>query len=80
MRIKANYRDIESFINADIDFKTFHTSLGELIYYLNFIHEAYVAKAIGIEEYEKILNAFPGHLNKSTAINRFDEHIKPLMS
>lgn len=78
MRIKANYRDIESFINADIDFKSFHTSLGELIYYLNFVHEAYIVKAIGIKEYEKILNGFPNHLNKDTAIKRFEENIKPL--
>jgi hypothetical protein len=78
LRIKANYRDIKSFINADIDFKSFHTSLGELIYYLNFVHEAYVAKAVGIDEYEKILMNFPGHLNESTAIKRFEECIKPL--
>ncbi|WP_405201440.1 hypothetical protein [Dokdonia sp. LLG6352-1] len=78
LRIKANYRDIESFVNADIDFKSFHTSLGELIYYLNFLHEAYIVKAIGIEEYTKILNAFPNHLNKETAIKRFEENIKPL--
>lgn len=78
LRIKANYRDIESFINADIDFKSFHSSLGELIYYLNFIHEAYIAKAIGIKVYEKILNEFPSHLNKETAIKRFEENIKPL--
>jgi len=78
LRIKANYRDIESFINADIDFKSFHACLGELIYYLNFLHEAYVAKAIGLAKYEKILNEFPSHLNKDTAIKRFEENIKPL--
>ncbi|KOY52419.1 hypothetical protein I602_1979 [Polaribacter dokdonensis DSW-5] len=78
LRIKANYRDIESFINADIDFKSFHSSLGELIYYLNFVHEAYIAKAIGIVKYEKILNSFPSHLNKETAIKRFEENIKVL--
>ncbi|RCS28216.1 hypothetical protein DUT90_01135 [Polaribacter sp. WD7] len=78
LRIKANYRDIESFINADIDFKSFHKSLGKLIYYLNFVHEAYIAKAIGIDNYEKILNEFPSHLNRETAIKRFEKNIKPL--
>ena len=78
LRIKANYRDIESFINADIDFKKFHESLGELIYYLNFIHEGYIAKAIGINNYVEILNSFPSHLNTSTAIKRFNDNIKPL--
>lgn len=78
LRIKANYRDIESFINADIDFKSFHSSLGELIYYLNFIHEGYIAKAIGIEKYEKILNNFPSHLSDDTAKERFENYIKVL--
>lgn len=78
LRIKANYRDIESFINAEIDFKSFHSSLGELIYYLNFIHEAYIAKAIGIDKYEDILKNFPSHLNEETALKRFEEQIKPL--
>jgi hypothetical protein len=79
LRIKANYRDIETFINADIDFKSFHSSLGELINYLNFIHEAYIAKTIGLKEYENILRKFPSHLNDTTAIKRFEENIKPLL-
>ncbi len=78
LRIKANYRDIESFVNSDIDFKSFHSSLGQLIYYLNFIHEAYILKAIGISAYEKILMTFPNHLNEETALKRFKKHIKPL--
>jgi len=78
LRIKANYRDIESFINADIDFKSFHASLGELIHYLNFIHEAYVVKAIGNETYEKVLNDFPSHLNDRTALRRYHEIIKKI--
>jgi hypothetical protein len=78
LRIKANYRDIESFINADIDFKEFHTCLGDLIFYINFVHEAYTAKAIGIEKYEKILRDFPNHMSDKTAVKRFEDHIKPL--
>lgn len=78
LRIKANYRDIESFVNADIDFKSFHSNLGDLIYYLNFIHEAYIAKAIGIEKYQKILSDFPGHLNEKTAKERFKNYINKL--
>lgn len=78
LRIKANYHDIESFINADIDFKSFHESLGELISYLNFVHEAYIAKTIGIVQYEKILFEFPSHLNQNTAIKRYKQYIKPL--
>lgn len=72
LRIKANYRDIESFINADIDFKSFHSSLGEIIYYLNFVHEAYIVKAIGKEAFEKILYEFPSHLTDQTVLKRYE--------
>jgi len=76
LRIKANYHDIESFINADIDFKTFHESLGGIIYYLNFIHEAYIVKVIGCKAYEDILNKFPDKMNKETALKRYNTLIE----
>lgn len=71
LRIKANYHDVETFINADIDFKTFHESLSNIIYYLNFVHEGYIHKIIGKEQYENILYKFPGHLNDQTAKDRY---------
>ena len=71
LRIKANYHDVESFINADIDFKTFHESLSNIISYLNFIHESYIHKVIGNEAYEKILDGFPNHLSEGTAKERY---------
>ena len=73
LRIKANYHDVETFINADIDFKTFHESLNCIVDYLNFVHEAYICKVIGNESYEKILNDFPSHLNEDTAKKRYKE-------
>lgn len=60
LRLKANYRDIETFMNADIDFKQFHSCLGEIVSYLNFVHEAYLHKAIGDTEYKKIVDGFKG--------------------
>lgn len=78
LRIKANYHDVESFINADIDFKIFHECLSNIIYYLNFVHEAYICKVVGKIEYEKILNKFPGHLNDETAIKRYTEFEKQM--
>jgi hypothetical protein len=78
LRIKANYKDIETFINANIDFRKFHENLGQLIYYLNFVHEAYVVKAIGIKAYDQILRDFPGHSNRSSALERFEKNILPL--
>ncbi len=76
LRIKANYHDVETFIHADIDFKTFHESLGGIIDYLNFVHEAYIVKIIGYKDYEQILTKFPNHLNKATAVKRYNECIK----
>lgn len=76
LRIKANYHDVEAFINADIDFKVFHECLGRIIDYLNFVHEAYLVKIIGADEYEKILNGFPNHMNESTALERYNAYIK----
>jgi hypothetical protein len=73
LRIKANYHDVETFINADIDFRIFHNCLSKIIDYLNFIHEAYICKVVGQTEYEKILNGFPSHLNEETAKKRFEK-------
>jgi hypothetical protein len=64
LRLKANYKDIETFMNADIDFKQFHTCLGDIISYLNFVHEAYLHKAIGDIEYKKIVDGFKGTYHK----------------
>lgn len=80
LRIRANYQDIESFMNANIDFEEFHENLSGIVYYLNFVHEAYIAKCIGSDEYEKILRDFPSHLNKDTAVARFEECIEPLLN
>lgn len=72
LRIKANYLDIETFINANLDFEKFHEKMGKVISYLNFVHEAYFCKAVGIQEYEKILNSFGGHVFNNLAIKRFE--------
>lgn len=73
LRIKANYHDIESFIHADIDFKKFHSHIGELVFYLNYIHESYIVKIIGESNYLNILNGFSKHLNEDTAVKRFEK-------
>lgn len=75
LRIKANYRDIEAFVNADINFKQFHDSLGEIVYYLNYVHEAYIWKAIGDESYAEILNDFLQTVGNMQAKERYD-HFK----
>lgn len=78
LRIKANYHDVDTFINADINFEQFHANIGTIVSYLNFVHESYICKIIGLKDYEKIINAIPERLIKNTAKKRFDNYIKPL--
>ncbi|MFM7019081.1 hypothetical protein [Flavobacterium sp.] len=72
LRIKANYLDIETFINADLDFEKFHGKIGKVVSYLNFVHEAYFCNCVGVKEYEKILESFRGHVFKNLALKRFE--------
>jgi hypothetical protein len=72
LRIKANYHDIETFINAELDFKKFHEKMGFVVSYLNFVHEAYFCKSVGIEEYGKIMESFGGHIFEDKARKRFE--------
>lgn len=53
-RIKANYRDIDTFLSPQIDGPGIFDSLQQIVDTLNLIHEAMVAKIIGTVEFEKI--------------------------
>lgn len=53
-RIKSNYRDIETFLAPNIEPAQIIGSLIHIVSCLNFIHEAYIAKAIGFKGYESI--------------------------
>ena len=78
LRIKANYHDIETFMNAEIDFKLFHEYLGNIVHYVNFVHEAYVHKAIGDKNYKKVLYDFNGHILEDRAKFRYESLISKL--
>lgn len=81
LRIKANYRDIQTFMDAEgLDYKMFHESLSSIVDYMNFVHEAYVCKAIGQDAYETILNGFRGVEEQPLSKNRYESHIRPLFS
>lgn len=75
LRIKANYHDIQSFIDADINFRSFNESLAYTINYLNWIHESYIVKCIGKSEYEKLLNGFPNLANNNSPKKRYESMI-----
>jgi hypothetical protein len=75
LRISANHREIERFVEADIDFRLFHQSLANVVSYVNFIHESYVAKAMGLQAYRDMVAELPPHLGfvKERMENRMTE-------
>ncbi len=80
LRISSTHREIERFVQADIDFKLFHESLLHLVSYLNGVHECYVAQAMGLTQYEAFVQELPIHLQHSFVTARMDNQIKPLLA
>ncbi|KAA9327335.1 hypothetical protein [Adhaeribacter soli] len=78
LRISSTHREIERFVEAEIDFTLFHKSLLNIVSYLNGVHESYVAKALGLEKYKQLLEELPPHLKNSFVEARFREKIQPL--
>ncbi|MDX5345909.1 MAG: hypothetical protein LPK19_01570 [Hymenobacteraceae bacterium] len=78
LQISSNHKEIDRYVEAEIDFKLFHESLLEIVSYLNGVHESYVAKAIGAEAYVTLLKELPQHLQQSFAESRWVQQIEPL--
>jgi hypothetical protein len=79
LKISASHREIERFVEAAIDFRLFHHCLLETVEYLNTIHEAYVAKALGKEYYGEFVEQLPGYLRKGFVQKRYEEVVRPLL-
>ncbi|MBC8111412.1 MAG: hypothetical protein H7Y04_10165 [Verrucomicrobia bacterium] len=79
LRISAGYREIERFTQADIDFHLFHKSLLAIVSYLNFVHESYIAKAMGLEKYAEMVQQLPAYLKNGFVKQRFDDKIVPIL-
>jgi hypothetical protein len=77
--VSASNREIERFVIADIDTKLFHDSLLKVISYINLVHEAYVAQAVGLETYERWLAELPVYLQNGFIAERFYEYISPVI-
>jgi hypothetical protein len=80
LKISANYREIERFVEADINFKLFHFALGDLVSYLNFIHESYVAQAMDGEAYREFIGTLPDYLRNGFVRERYETRIKPVLT
>lgn len=79
LQISNSQREIERFVEADIDFALFHNSLLNIVTFLNGIHESYVAKALGLEKYKQLLEELPAHLKESFPAARYNEKIVPVI-
>jgi hypothetical protein len=80
LKISANHREIERFVEAEIDFKLFHQSLLEIVNYLNGIHECYIAQAMGLETYQQMIAELPAHLANGFVKKRLEEKIIPVLN
>ncbi|UYZ65128.1 hypothetical protein [Hymenobacter weizhouensis] len=79
LRISQTSREIERYVEAEIDFKLFHQSLLNIVSYLNGIHETYVAKAMGLERYQQLVAELPRHLQNSFVQERLRTRVEPTL-
>ena len=77
LKYSESNREIERFINASISFQDFHDALMGIVYHINLVHETYLVKALGIENYQKFLNELPEHLKNGFVQERYYQSIKP---
>ncbi len=73
LRISANHREIARFVEADIDMKLFHESLLGIVDLLNFVHEAYVAKAVETDTVQAWIQELPEYLQQSFIRERYQQ-------
>lgn len=80
LRISATSREIERYVEAEIDFRHFHESLMTIVRYLNGIHETYVAQALGLEKYREVIATLPPHLLGSFPAERLRTVVEPTLA
>jgi hypothetical protein len=78
-RIKANYQDIETFSSTQFKGLEVLTNLSSVVGRLNLINETYIAKAIGLDAYQNMLNRHLKKVKNETVEVRF-ETIKSIVN
>ncbi|WP_375446168.1 hypothetical protein [uncultured Fibrella sp.] len=73
-------REIERFVDSEVDVRLFHQSLVSIVTHVNSIHEAYIAKALGIERYRQLVAKLPTYLQESFVRERLNTVIEPLLA
>ncbi|GAB3567530.1 hypothetical protein GCM10027578_18580 [Spirosoma luteolum] len=79
LRISSTNREIERFVDSEIDVRLFHQSLVNIVEHVNTVHEAYIAKALGIDAYRQLVAKLPAYLQESFVRDRLNSVIAPLL-
>jgi hypothetical protein len=72
-------REIERFVDSEIDMRLFHQSLVDIVAHVNSIHEAYVAKALGPDAYRQLVSKLPTYLQESFVRDRHQTVVEPML-
>lgn len=70
-RIKANYQDIDTFSSSQFKGIEVLANLSAVVSRLNLINETYIAKAVGLDNYEAMLDRHLKKVNNETVKERF---------
>lgn len=65
LRISDNVREVERYVEAEIDFERFHRSLVHVVGVINGVHEAYAARAMGARAYREFLDSLRPYLRRA---------------
>lgn len=79
LKISANQRELERFVEADVNIVQFHQSLLNIVKYLNFVHECYIVKALGVEKYTQWIDGLPSYLRDGFVKKRLQQGIRPVL-
>ena len=72
-RIKAHYRQIDTFSDTDVDADQVFRSLAHIVDCANFTHETLVAAAIGLPKYKRWVGALPGGSRAAVRVNTIEQ-------
>lgn len=72
-------REIERFVDSNIDVRLFHQSLVNIVAHVNAVHESYIAKALGPTAYRQLVSRLPTYLQESFVRDRMNTQILPLL-
>ena len=80
LRITSSNKEIERFVDSEIDVKLFHQSLVNIVSHANAVHELYIAKALGITAYKQLVSRLPMYLQESFVRHRLQTIIEPMLA